>query len=92
MFDKSWPWLIALACRVAAASTSWTQPRLTGTPSKSRRNSTTPRYELRQIRVSPTIARRNQALVTANSSSTSPSGVAGEKASSYTARALCVCW
>jgi len=84
--------LIALACRVAASSTSWTQPRLTGKPSRSRRNSTTPRYELRLISVSPTIAWRSQALVTATSNSTSPSGTAGEKASSNTVRALCVCW
>jgi len=35
---------------------------------------------------------RSQALVTATSNSTSPSGTAGEKASSNTARALCVCW
>jgi len=76
----------------AACSTSWTQPTLIGRPSRSRRNSTTPRYELRQISVSATIAWRSQALVTANSNSTSPSGTAGEKASSNTARALCVCW
>jgi len=92
MPDRSWPRLIALACRVAAWSTLWTQPRLPGTPSKSRRNSTTPRYELRQISVSATITWRSQALVTANSNSTSPSGTAGEKASSNTVRALCVCW
>src|SRR4051812_7078655 len=52
MRDRSWPWLIALACRVAAWSTSWTQPTLMDTPSKSRRNSTTPRYEPRQISTS----------------------------------------
>jgi len=80
------------ACRVAASSTSWTQPRLMGTPSKSRRNSTTPRYELRQISVSPTITWRSQALVTATSNSTSWSGVADRNASSNAATALCVCW
>ncbi len=64
----------------------------TGRPNRSRRNSTTPRYELRQISVSPTIAWRSQALVTASSNSTSLPGVAGEKASSSTDRALCVCW
>ena len=68
------------------------QPMLTGTPSRSRRNSTTPRYELRQISVSPTITWRSQALVTANSNSTSLSGTAGEKASANAASALCVCW
>jgi len=65
---------------------------LTGRPNRSRRNSTTPRYGLRQISVSPTIAWRSQALVTATSNSTSSSGVADEKASSSAARALCVCW
>jgi len=46
----------------------------------------------RQIRVSAMITWRSQALVTATSNSTSPSSTAGEKASSNTARALCVCW
>jgi len=48
--------------------------------------------ELRQISVSPTITWRSHALVTVSSNSTSLSGTAGEKASSSTARALCVCW
>jgi len=69
-----------------------TQPTLTGTPSRSRRNSTTPRYELRQISVSPTITGRSHALVTVTSNSTSLSGRADEKASSSAARALYVCW
>jgi len=61
-------------------------------PSKSRRNSTTPRYKLRQISVSPTITWRSQALVTTNSNRTALSGTAGEKASSSAVRALHVCW
>jgi len=65
---------------------------LTGRPNRSRRNSTTPRYELRQISVSPTIAWRSQALVTATSNSTSLSGVADRNASSNAAAALCACW
>ncbi len=52
----------------------------------------TPRYEPRQISVSATITWRNQVLVTASSNSTASSGVAGEKASSNAALALCVCW
>ncbi len=51
-----------------------------------------PRYELRPISASPTMIWRSQALVTASSNSTALSGVAGEKASSNVARALCVCW
>lgn len=35
---------------------------------------------------------RSQALVTASSNSTAPSGVSGEKASSSAVLALCVCW
>ena len=54
-------------------------PMLTGTPSRSRRNSTTPRYELRQISVSATITWRSQALVTVNWNSTSSSGVARQE-------------
>jgi len=52
----------------------------------------TPRYELRQISISPTIIWRSQVLVTASSNNTASSGVADEKASSNAARALCVCW
>ena len=48
--------------------------------------------EPRQISVSATIAWRSHALVTVSSNSTSLSCTAGEKASSSTARALCVCW
>src|SRR3954452_2426005 len=51
----------------------------------------TPRYELRQISVSPTITWRSQAPVTASSNSTSPPGATGEKASSSATQALCVC-
>jgi len=61
-------------------------------PSRSRRNSTTPRYELWQISVSPTITWRSQVLVTVNANSTSSSGVADMKAPSNAATALCVCW
>src|SRR4051812_33091361 len=72
-------WLRSRACRLAdpqsirrwtgwrAWSTSWTQPTLMDTPSKSRRNSTTPRYEPRQISTSATITWRSQALVTVSS-------------------------
>jgi hypothetical protein len=49
-----------------------------GHASRSRRNSTTPRYELRQISGSPTITRRSHVLVAVNSKSTSPrSGLPG---------------
>ena len=65
-----------------AQAPGWTQPTLTDTPSKSRRNSTTPRYELRQIGGSATITWRSHTLVTANSNSTSLPIVADEKASS----------
>src|SRR4029453_1327980 len=30
MPDRSWPWLIALACRVAASSKPWTWPQADG--------------------------------------------------------------
>src|SRR5213080_1078815 len=56
------------------------------TPSRSRRNSTTPRYEPRQISVSPTITWRSHVLVTATSNNTSSSGAADRKASSNTLR------
>jgi hypothetical protein len=56
------------------------------------RNSTTPRYELRQISVSATITWRSHVLVTVNWNSTSSSGTADEKASSNAMRALSVCW
>ena len=51
-----------------------------------------PRYALRQLSVSPTIAWRSYALVTASPNSASLSGAAGEKASSSAVRALCFCW
>src|SRR5215211_5187705 len=64
---------------------------LMGTPSRSRRNSTTPRYELRQISVSATITWRSHVLVAVNWNSTSSSGAPDKKTSSNAASALRAC-
>ncbi|OXJ06570.1 hypothetical protein [Burkholderia sp. AU6039] len=68
-----------------------TLPTPTVTPSRSRINSTTPRYELRQISGSPTITWRSQVRVTGNWNSTSSSATAEQNASSSASLALSFC-
>ncbi|MES2260592.1 MAG: hypothetical protein V4724_18885 [Pseudomonadota bacterium] len=62
------------------------------TPSKSRINSTTPRYELWQIRLKPSVNWRSHVLVTGNPNSTSSSGELDAKTSAKAALALFACW
>src|SRR5882757_4329316 len=66
MPERSCSRLIAPACCAAHCCRLWTLPTLTDTPSKSRVNSVTPRYELRQISVSPSIAWRSHLLLAAH--------------------------
>jgi hypothetical protein len=63
----------------------------TVTPSRSRMNSITPRYELRQISGSPSITWRSQVRVTGNWNSTSPSATAEQNASLSASLALPFC-